>query len=62
MPEFKSVRERIEYEVKNDSLEELIHNRDGMRVLQRYIEEYPEMLKMVSKRISELRKETKLKK
>jgi len=56
MPQFNSIRERIEYDVKTSTLEELISNREGMRALKTYIPDYPEMLKMVSDRIAELRK------
>jgi hypothetical protein len=59
MTEFKSIRERFEHDVKHNSLNELIEERQGMRALKNYIPDYPEMLKMVSNRIAELRKETK---
>jgi hypothetical protein len=59
MPQFNSMKERFEYDVKNCSLEELIEERQGMRALKTYIPNYPEMLKMVSDRISELKKELK---
>lgn len=59
MPQFNSIRERIEYDVKNFSLEELINEREGMRTLKSYIPNYPEMLKMVSDKIAELKKKIK---
>jgi len=51
-----TIRERFEHSVKTMSLNELIDERQGMKIFKSYIPDYGEILKMVSKRISELRK------